>query len=165
MMADVMARAIAQHLAGKLVLPSPEEMRAHTAARKRFNREWYYDSPRHTIQVSPRPYLDEVGEMLGCTPTLWRVLSQRPSLLWTVYAAPTCAAHYRLFGVGACPDEAVASMTKEYKKVYARVRNRRTWIGFLAYYAKMFGVVFPIALLTQLKSVITTGKPFFYSWA
>lgn len=163
MVADVQSRIVAKYMAGDLQLPSRQLMKEDIVAKRKFNADWYYSAPRHTIQVSLRPYLDEIGEMIDATPTLTRILSQNPSLLWLVYSTPTCGSHYRLFGYGAKPELAKYNMNKEYQHCFLHMKNR-TLLGGVRYYANLFGVKLPMAAYYQAKSFLTTGKTFFFCW-
>ncbi|GBG25731.1 Dimethylaniline monooxygenase N-oxide-forming 2 [Hondaea fermentalgiana] len=164
MIADVQARVAARYLSGALKMPSREAMKQDIAAKLDFNNKWYYKAPRHTVQVSIRPYLDELAEMIGATPHFLRLLFKAPWLLWLVYTTPTVGAHYRLLGYGADLDLARHDILKEYKNCYAHKRNRKTLLGVLVYQLKMLGIVLPMAIFYQLKSLLTTGKTFFFAW-
>lgn len=164
MIADVQTRVVAQYLKGKVPLPSREVMKTDIRQKREFNLNWYYRAPRHTIQVSMRPYLDEIGEMIGCTPTFFRLLFKAPWLLYAAYRTPTMGAHYRLVGYGANQNLATYDLAKERQACFSHMRNRKTLLGFILYYIKLYGMIFPMAVFYQLKSLLTTGKTFFFLW-
>ncbi|GBG25748.1 Dimethylaniline monooxygenase N-oxide-forming 2 [Hondaea fermentalgiana] len=164
MICDVQSRVVARYMAGELALPSRQKMKQDIEAKRAFNAEWYYDAPRHSVEVSVRPYLDEIGEMISATPTFWRILLRAPWLLGLVYSTPTCGGHYRLVGYGADVKRARYNMTKEYNVCYGHMANRRSWSGYLEHKLKVYGVLLPMAIFYQLKSLLTTGKTFFFAW-
>jgi dimethylaniline monooxygenase (N-oxide forming) len=87
---EMQARWAARVLAGDVGLPGEGEMRAEI--RQRWGRQSArQDSP---IRVTPLPYLDELAQVIGVQPRLWR----HPRLLRALLAGPPVAAQYRLDG-------------------------------------------------------------------
>jgi dimethylaniline monooxygenase (N-oxide forming) len=96
---EMQARWVAQVLRGDVVLPNQQEMRAEIAARWERTRA-RDDAP---YQVALLSYLDEIGEIIGARPRLWR----HPTLLRRLLMGPPVAAHYRLEG----PNRATGAAT------------------------------------------------------
>ena len=54
-----------------------------------------------SIQVDYIPYSDELAELIGCKPSLWRLLIQDPVLALRCFFGPCTPPQYRLVGPGA----------------------------------------------------------------
>eukprot|EP01006_Ploeotia_vitrea_P003655 TRINITY_DN113002_c0_g1_i1.p1 TRINITY_DN113002_c0_g1~~TRINITY_DN113002_c0_g1_i1.p1 ORF type:complete len:548 (+),score=64.51 TRINITY_DN113002_c0_g1_i1:35-1678(+) len=132
MISDIQSLVATDWLLGKWNLPTRQAMKESVAARQQWLKKQYKASPRHTIQVHVREYLDELGNMNGITPTFWRLLTQRPGALITAYKCPTYANSYRLVGPHKL-KEAPTNMAKEYKKLYSKAENRVLGWGLLRY--------------------------------
>jgi len=133
-------------------------------AKKRQERigNWYYPSPRHTIQCHVRKYLDDIGEELGVTPTLWRLLFQAPMFLYLAYTRPTMGAHYRILGPGACKKIARQILIQEYNLLYKDAPCFKGLEIFKTWAKNM--ILLLLAIYYQLKSLFTTGKFYFEPW-
>jgi dimethylaniline monooxygenase (N-oxide forming) len=85
---EMQARWVAQVLTGRATLPSPHVMSAESADRASSTTE---DPP---VRVQVLSYLDEIGQLIGVRPHLWR----HPRLLRHLLTGPPVAAQYRLEG-------------------------------------------------------------------
>jgi len=90
--AEMQARWVAGVLAGRLPLPSQQEMHAEI---ERFRTHPSRQSPVALV-VDPLEYVDEIAELVGVRPHLWRHPRTMPRWLF----GPFSAAHYRLDGPG-----------------------------------------------------------------
>jgi dimethylaniline monooxygenase (N-oxide forming) len=90
--AEIQARWVAGVLAGRLLLPSTQEMHAEI---ERFRAHPSHQSPV-ALLVDPLEYVDEIAKCLGVRPHLWRHPRELPR--WVL--GPFSAAHYRLDGPG-----------------------------------------------------------------
>lgn len=108
-------------LSGAITLPQPEEMKrwiqifSATQARK------FVHSPRHTtLMESNVSYMDQLTKPLNANPSFSRLiratLTSNPlrafSTLNSVYLGITSSCQFRLFGDGACPELAVATIAR-----------------------------------------------------
>eukprot|EP00914_Ancora_sagittata_P018394 GHVO01036389.1.p1 GENE.GHVO01036389.1~~GHVO01036389.1.p1 ORF type:complete len:133 (+),score=13.08 GHVO01036389.1:319-717(+) len=71
----------------------------------------YVASQRHTIQVDFVPFMDELADLIGCKPSIGRLLFTQPRLAMTVLFGPSVPYQYRLRGPGAWPGAADALMS------------------------------------------------------
>jgi hypothetical protein len=100
----VQARWVAQVMAGRLDLPSKDEMHraiatAGRATAERFPKD-HYQLPYLVAQAQ---YLDGIAEEMGCMPSI-RDLRDPPELLRAFYDAPFTPLQYRIVGPGKLPD-------------------------------------------------------------
>ena len=58
----------------------------------------YLPSRRHTIQVDYLPFMDELSELIGCTPNIWKIFFRDPYLAWKLIWSPTPSYIYRIRG-------------------------------------------------------------------
>jgi hypothetical protein len=164
MICEMQSRFAAALFKGRVRLPAHKEMQADMAKKKDAIQSWYYPSPRHTIQTNVREYLDELGEPLGCTPSVSRLLRHDPRLLWVAMNTPTTNAHYRLVGEGKCAS-AAASIWAEHAAIYKRADNRSGIMGLVKDFLLKLFVMFPVVAYCQMRHFLLRGKFFFeYKW-
>uniref|UniRef100_A0AC35GGD3 Flavin-containing monooxygenase n=1 Tax=Panagrolaimus sp. PS1159 TaxID=55785 RepID=A0AC35GGD3_9BILA len=82
---EIQARLFFDSLTGNTKLPKKQEIR-------------YVKSPRHTIQVDYGVYMEEIGEVLGCVPNIFKLMFTDPVLAWSLWTGPATAYTYRLTG-------------------------------------------------------------------
>lgn len=58
----------------------------------------FYDSPRNSIEIKFVPYLDELAEMIGCRPNLWKIALSDFKLWTKIFFGPGASYQYRLTG-------------------------------------------------------------------
>ncbi|KAF9427493.1 Cyclopentanone 1,2-monooxygenase (CPMO) [Podila epigama] len=101
---EMQCRFLVRTLVGKLkALPSENQMDKEIQARNDYIRRRYDDAPRHTIQVDYASYCDELAQLLGCMPTLGRLLKEfglsEGTKLWlSSIFGPPFPVFYRLVG-------------------------------------------------------------------
>ncbi len=95
--AEMRGRWVARVLAGRLPLPSQEEMHA---AIERYRTHPSSQSPV-PMQVQLLEYVEEIAAMLGVCPRLWR----HPGAVLRWFLGPFSAAHYRLNALGEKPQD------------------------------------------------------------
>jgi dimethylaniline monooxygenase (N-oxide forming) len=164
MIAEMQTRVYASILAGsvKWQLPSKETMLADIDNKRKTNNSWYIPSPRHTIQVCVAQYVDELGEIIGVTPTVWRVLKEKPSALFYMLFCCSTNATYRLVGPGKW-DGALDAIKREYNIVYARAPNRGSVKGWLQAIGTLC-ILIVLAFVSQVKNLIQYGKIIWVPW-
>jgi dimethylaniline monooxygenase (N-oxide forming) len=155
MIVDLQSRVAASVLSGKTKLPTSEKMKESVEEYTRLLKQQYLDSPRHTIQVHVRKYLDDLGEMVGATPTIWRLLTQNPSALWPVLRTPSMSASYRVIGPFKA-ESAVKQINQEYTLLYSNSSNRNGVMGIVMPIIMFF--LFIRGIFYQFYLLFTTGK-------
>merc|ERR1719253_2031413 len=69
--------------------------------------EQFTSSPRHAVQGATKmEYYENLAKMIGCYPSLFKVLAERPSALRHAFFTTWSVMQYRLVGHGASPDAA-----------------------------------------------------------
>lgn len=115
------ARWSASVLSGSIKLPSPADMKKWSSDFQRHLAERFVHSARHTISIDSNVgYMDELSKPLHANPSFGRLLKQiftsNPlrafSILSSVYLDVSSSSQFRLFGEGACPDLAAASILR-----------------------------------------------------
>uniref|UniRef100_A0A0M3K845 Flavin-containing monooxygenase n=1 Tax=Anisakis simplex TaxID=6269 RepID=A0A0M3K845_ANISI len=74
--AEMQARWVAAVWSGQVELPSPQGMMADIEQTREIRMKRYFKSTNHAIQVDYLRYMDEIAEMIGVKPNIWKV---RPS--------------------------------------------------------------------------------------
>ena len=106
LVSEIQSRHAIATFTGRLELPPLSRQLADIQEKREHMRVQFKDSPRHTMMVSVS-VLDELGEDLGVTPTLGRLLRTGSfEKMRAAYWAPMSANHYRLVGEGAREDAA-----------------------------------------------------------
>lgn len=90
---EMQSRWMAELAVGAVSLPDSRTMQNVINSDKQWERSWYYKSKRLTIQKTPLLYNEEIADMIGCKPQLFKDLSLTWNLLFTVSAF-----QWRLFG-------------------------------------------------------------------
>jgi dimethylaniline monooxygenase (N-oxide forming) len=102
MCADMQMRLFFAVQRGEIVLPPRAERERQTKLTQQTLAKRWLDRQRHRIQHGIEfRYYDHLARVLGVDPTLWRLLSERPTAVWHGLFAPVCALTYRLVGTGA----------------------------------------------------------------
>lgn len=109
--AELQARWYAQLMAGNVKLPSENDMNADIDFKLENMRKRYYGSTRHTIQVDWIPFLDELAELVGVKPPIWKYFFTDFPLFKTLMFEPAAAYQYRLVGPHAWEGAREAQMT------------------------------------------------------
>ena len=92
-MSEMQARWVAELISGNIVLPTPSEMQTSINQDRQWERSWYYNSKRLTVQKIPILYNDELAEMIGCKPNI----KKHPTLAWNLMLSVS-AFQWRLDG-------------------------------------------------------------------
>ncbi|XP_033637687.1 dimethylaniline monooxygenase [N-oxide-forming] 5-like isoform X1 [Asterias rubens] len=95
-MSETQARWFAEICRGQVKLPSQKVMTAGMETEREEVRKRYTASARHTIQRDPITYNDDIAEMFGAKPQLWK----HPRLMWRLLVGSCGAAQWRLNGPG-----------------------------------------------------------------
>ncbi|KAI1707994.1 flavin-binding monooxygenase-like domain-containing protein [Ditylenchus destructor] len=96
--AEMQARVFFDVLAGRTKLPTEEDMFQDIHRKRDAMDRRYVKSLRHTIQVDFVDFMDELGDMIGCTPYPSRLLWKAPSLAWKCIFGQVTSYQYRVFG-------------------------------------------------------------------
>lgn len=101
MCADLQTRLFARIVRGDVKLPSVPAQEAEMRAFDGQLKEQFTSSPRHAIQGATRmEYYDNLAKMIGCYPSFWKVLMERPSAFRHAMFTPWSVMVYRLVGHG-----------------------------------------------------------------
>ena len=102
---EIQARLAARIVTGRHRLPSAERMRSVARAdADRLLRQFGKSGQRVRGLVDYGHYLDDLAQLIGCKPRLWRLLLTRPKLWMRVQYGAMQSSQYRLSGPGACPE-------------------------------------------------------------
>uniref|UniRef100_A0A914RYI2 Flavin-containing monooxygenase n=1 Tax=Parascaris equorum TaxID=6256 RepID=A0A914RYI2_PAREQ len=88
---ELQSRWVAAVFSGQIKLPSKTEMLADIA---------YYKSTRHTLQVDYMKYMDELAELIGCKPNVWKYVLTDPMFALQLFFGANAPYAYRLQGMG-----------------------------------------------------------------
>lgn len=95
---EIQSRWFAQIMAGKRQLPSVQKMTKDIMKKHEYLQSRYYAGPRNTLQVDWIDYMDELAELVGCKPTVYKYLYMDPALWWHLVFGPCVPYQYRLEG-------------------------------------------------------------------
>uniref|UniRef100_A0A914PXJ2 Flavin-containing monooxygenase n=1 Tax=Panagrolaimus davidi TaxID=227884 RepID=A0A914PXJ2_9BILA len=95
---EIQARLFFDSLTGNTKLPKKHEMLKLIEFELIRVQSRYVKSPRHTIQVDYGVYMEEIGEVLGCVPNVFKLMFTDPVLAWSLWTGPATAYTYRLAG-------------------------------------------------------------------
>jgi len=102
---EMQARLAARIVTGQHRLPTPALMRVVAQAdAARLLSQFGKSGQRVRALVDYGYYLDQLAELIGCKPPLWRLFLTRPRLWLHVQYGAMQSTQYRLNGPGACPD-------------------------------------------------------------
>lgn len=101
MCADLQTRLFARCVRGDVKLPPIEAQQAEMRDCDQLLKGQFTDSPRHAIQYATRmDYYDKLAKMIGCYPSFWKILTERPSAFRHAFFTPWTTMQYRLVGHG-----------------------------------------------------------------
>ncbi|GFQ89026.1 dimethylaniline monooxygenase 5 [Trichonephila clavata] len=120
--AEMQCRWFTQIMAGKLKLPSEKVMEKEIEYKNKANAKRYVNTTRHTIQVDWIPFMDELAEMFGAKPNLFKLSITDPVLFWYCFKGPCLPYQYRLRGPHSWPGAREAILTCE-NRVYAPLNS------------------------------------------
>ncbi|KAK3737536.1 hypothetical protein QZH41_010638, partial [Actinostola sp. cb2023] len=123
-LADLQCRWVTRVFKGILTLPSERNMIEDIMEKKNLMSERYYSSRRHTIQVEYIQFSDEIAKLIGCRPSLWRLLLTDPVLAVRCFVGPCTPPQYRLMGPGTWPGAREVIMNAEINLMYS-TRSRQ----------------------------------------
>ncbi|KRY85858.1 Dimethylaniline monooxygenase [N-oxide-forming] 5 [Trichinella pseudospiralis] len=98
---EMQCRLACHLLANKQKLPPRAIMEREVQEKQAENAQRYVRSQRHTIQVDYVPYLDEISQMIGTKPNLWKYWRTDPKLAFHILFGPCLPYQYRLEGIHA----------------------------------------------------------------
>lgn len=96
--AELQTRWFAALMSGRIKLPSREEMKRVIAKDRQFYRSFFYESPRHNLEIFYNPYLEEIAETLGCKPNLLKYALTDPKLFYQLIFGLYTVYQFRLEG-------------------------------------------------------------------
>eukprot|EP00940_MAST-03C_sp_MAST-3C-sp2_P001542 g1542.t1 len=109
-LAEMQARYLALLLSGERKLP--KNVRSHTLADARRERERFFITPDLDTLVHYPILMEELAEMIGCKANLFRILLTDPRFWWRLWFGSHQCAVYRLTGQGAMPGVARSSIER-----------------------------------------------------
>lgn len=115
---EMQARAAAAVFSGNSKLPDRSVMESWIRKRKDFITKVYVDSPRYSIQVYFIQYLDSLGKIVGCQPSLRKHFFTNPRLWSKLVFGPSTPPQWRLDGHGRWEGAAEAIENVELKTYY-----------------------------------------------
>ena len=97
---EIQCRWATRVIKGLQDLPHKSVMRADIAKVAAKQRDRYYKSERHTIQVEYIPYMDTIANKIGAVPDLKKLFKKDVFLGWKVLMGPATPYQFRLNGPG-----------------------------------------------------------------
>ncbi|XP_025079140.1 dimethylaniline monooxygenase [N-oxide-forming] 5-like [Pomacea canaliculata] len=97
---ELQSRMAVYTLTGAIKLPSRRKMKEDIREMEKKRTQICPDSLRHSVAVAWFPFMEELAEVIGCKPNVWRLLLTDPKLGLKVLFGPVVGAHYRLHGPG-----------------------------------------------------------------
>jgi len=110
-MSEMQCRWVTRVFKRELSLPSSQLMWADIREKRDKLSNRYVKSTRHTMQVDLMPFMDEIAELCGCKPDLYRLFLTDPKLAYAILFGPSAPTHYRVKGHGAWPGARNAILT------------------------------------------------------
>lgn len=95
---EMQSRVFFAQMSGQISLPSKESMLERISSTKSAMKARYVESTRHTIQVDYNVYMDQLAELIGCRPNIFKYLWKDPALGQKLLTGPITAYTYRLDG-------------------------------------------------------------------
>ncbi|XP_005099109.1 flavin-containing monooxygenase 5 [Aplysia californica] len=120
---EMQCRVATRVIKGEAFLPPKSEMWEDIRAKEAEMAKRYTKSRRHTIQVNYSPFMDELGEIIGCKPDLYQLFRHDPVLGFKVAFGPITPYQYRLKGPLAWKGARKAIMT-QWDRVSAPLKTR-----------------------------------------
>lgn len=103
--AELQSRLAARVITGAVKLPSIPDQVKEMAQFEKSIKAQFNSSPRHAVQGGTRmEYYDQLATMIGCYPSVWKLLLNRPTAIWHAYFTTWSALTYRLVGPGATKE-------------------------------------------------------------
>lgn len=101
MCAEVQARLFMAAFEGKYKLPSTTEQLAELKAVRTTLCAQYLDRQQLRVQAGLNPrYYNDLAACIGCYPSFWKLLTERPTAFWHAWLCPGQGLQYRLVGPG-----------------------------------------------------------------
>lgn len=97
---ELQCRIATRVFKGEITLPSTDKMRKEIIKKEEVMTKRYVKSSRHTIQVDFIQFMDELAELCGCKPNLWKMLLVDPFLALFCFFSACTPYQYRLVGPG-----------------------------------------------------------------
>jgi len=96
---EMQSRCFALLIKNKLQLPNRDKMIKDVNRRKKLIKKRDYDYERHVIQVDWIPFMDELANIIGVKPNLFKYFFTDPKLWNALYFGPCIPYQYRLNGI------------------------------------------------------------------
>lgn len=96
--AEMHSRWYALLMTGQKQLPSQQKMLKDIVKKHNYLESRYYGGPRNTLQVDWINYMDELAELVGCRPRVYKYLFKDPALWFQMVFGPCVPYQYRLEG-------------------------------------------------------------------
>lgn len=160
---EAQSRLAAYVLSGRVKLPAREEMEADIAICKEELKRRYISSPRHHIQSDFVSYLDEINDLFGARPNLFKLFFDDFELWWALMFGPHLAYQYRLQGPHPWPRARDAILSykqrllrplqsqQSYKGSGSKEKSANRRITLLAIFASVLSNLFRILNLRGMR--------------
>ncbi|WP_287313282.1 NAD(P)-binding domain-containing protein [Moorena sp. SIO1G6] len=98
---EMQARFLALICTGKRTLPASEEMEQVASIDKaKYLEQFEHNAARIRSLLDYHIYIDELADLIGCKPPLWKYFFLHPRLWFTIVYGPTQGTQFRLRGPG-----------------------------------------------------------------
>ncbi|KHN87427.1 Dimethylaniline monooxygenase [N-oxide-forming] 5 [Toxocara canis] len=115
---ELQSRWVTAVWAGQIKLPSEKGMIADIEHTREIRMKRYFKSTKHTLQVDYMKYMDEVADLIGCKPNLWKYALTDPKFAFRLFMGANAPYAYRLQGIGSWEGakEALNTLPERVKK-------------------------------------------------
>uniref|UniRef100_A0A0N4ZM36 Flavin-containing monooxygenase n=1 Tax=Parastrongyloides trichosuri TaxID=131310 RepID=A0A0N4ZM36_PARTI len=153
---ELQARIYFEVLSGNVKLPMEHEMMEDIIKKKNEMAARYVESQRHTIQVDGPVFMDELGDLIGCTPKPFKFLFSDFKLFKALVFGPNVSYAYRIEGNHPYEGARKALVEMDYRVKYPTSYNRPIKENMLSrsYLLKLFGSLEPVFILIGIVSLI-----------
>ena len=103
-LSEMQARYLARLLSHETSLPS--DLKTRAAAEAQEERERFHIVPHLDTLCHYPTMMERIAELVGCKPNMLWILLTDPILWYKLWFGSHQSAVYRLYGPGACPDQA-----------------------------------------------------------
>jgi len=99
--AELQSRLFLSVFLDQITLPSDADQRKDWEETRQTLCARYLDRQQLRVQAGIGfKYYDEMARLIGCYPSLWKILTERPTALWHAWFIPMSPSQYRLVGPG-----------------------------------------------------------------
>ena len=97
-LAELQCRWFAMLMANKVELPTAKKMRKTIEKRNRFVKKRYANPVKHSLECDWIPSMDELANIIGVKPNLFKYFFTDPKLWWRLFFGPLSSISVQIEG-------------------------------------------------------------------